>query len=119
DYLQQPQFGEQAIVYPYRFVAPVNTGVDSGFDLDRDGATGGPGDAWGYGAHPGQYGMVVLSRYPIALDRVRTFRGFRWRDLPGALQPRHPDQATPWYDDAAWSQMPLSSKSHWDVPVST
>jgi endonuclease/exonuclease/phosphatase family metal-dependent hydrolase len=118
-YLAQGQFGEQPIAYRYHFVAPVNTGVDSGFDLDGDGRIGGPGDAWGYGTHPGQYGMVVLSRHPIANSDVRSFRDFRWADLPGALRPWHPEQAEPWYDDDVWSKLPLSSKSHWDVPIET
>ncbi|MEU3471141.1 hypothetical protein [Rhodococcus sp. NPDC006774] len=39
--------------YPHSFTAPVNTGVDSGLDLDRDGTLGGPGDAWGVRPVPG------------------------------------------------------------------
>src|SRR3546814_2632341 len=55
------------------YLAPVNTGVPSGLDLDGSGTVGGEGrdrgnDAWGYGLHPGQYGMLVLSRYPIDTD---------------------------------------------------
>ena len=55
-----------------------NTGVDSGLDLNRDGlATGKGEDAFGYGLYPGQYGMLLLSRYPIAVEKVRTFQNFR------------------------------------------
>ena len=36
-YLASPQGGAEAIHYAHRFSAPVNTGVPSGFDLDRDG----------------------------------------------------------------------------------
>ncbi len=117
-YLGVPQFGQAEISYPYRYFAPVNTGVPSGFDLDGDGRSDGPGDAWGFGRHPGQYGMLVLSRFPIEQSAVRTFRDFRWRDMPGALAPVHPD-GSPWYSPAAWALFPLSSKSHWDVPVRT
>lgn len=117
-YLGVPQFGQAEISYPYRYFAPVNTGVPSGFDLDGDGRSDGPGDAWGFGRHPGQYGMLVLSRFPIDPAQVRTFRNFRWRDMPGALAPVHPD-GSPWYPSAAWERFPLSSKSHWDVPVRT
>lgn len=117
-YLGVPQHGQAAITYAYRYLAPVNTGVPSGFDLDGDGRNGGPGDAWGFGRHPGQYGMLVLSRFPIDAAQVRTFRNFRWRDMPGALAPVHPD-GSPWYPAAAWERFPLSSKSHWDVPVQT
>lgn len=117
-YLGVPQHGQAAITYAYRYLAPVNTGVPSGFDLDGDGRNGSPGDAWGFGRHPGQYGMLVLSRFPIDAAQVRTFRNFRWRDVPGALAPVHPD-GSPWYPAAAWERFPLSSKSHWDVPVQT
>jgi endonuclease/exonuclease/phosphatase family metal-dependent hydrolase len=116
EYLGVGQRGRAAIAYPFVFSAPVNTGVPSGLDLDRDGKTGGPNDAWGFGFHPGQYGMLVLSRFPIDEARVRTFQTFKWRDMPGALAPLQPD-GTPYYPPPAWEALPLSSKSHWDVPV--
>lgn len=96
--------------YPHSFPAPVNTGVDSGLDLDRDGELGGPGDAWGFGQFPGQYGMVVYSKYPIATDSVRTFQNFLWKDMPDSLLPRD------YYGDVS-DRLRLSSKSHWDVPI--
>ena len=65
--------GAAPVDYPYAFIAPSNTGVPSGLDLDRDGETGGPNDAWGFGFHPGQYGMLVLSRFPIDQAAARTF----------------------------------------------
>lgn len=119
DYLGVSQAGQVAIDYPYRFFAPVNTGVPSGFDLDGDGRTDGPGDAWGYGTHPGQYGMLLLSRHPIDADASRTFQHLRWKDLPGALEVQVPETGAPWYPAPAWEQFPLSSKSHWDVAVDT
>ncbi|TQM17937.1 endonuclease/exonuclease/phosphatase family protein [Pseudoxanthomonas sp. 3HH-4] len=119
----QPGGGEP-LRYPYRYLAPVNTGVPSGLDLDRNGSVGGAGrergnDAWGYGLHPGQYGMLVLSRFPIDEYQVRTFQLLRWSALPGAVNPVDPTTATAFYTDAAWKQLRLSSKSHWDVPVRT
>jgi endonuclease/exonuclease/phosphatase family metal-dependent hydrolase len=104
------------LAYPYHFSAPVNTGVDSGLDLDNDGELHGPGDAWGYGRFPGQYGMLLLSRYPLDTGQVRSFQTFRWADMPGALRPELPD-GTPFHPDEVWAQLRLSSKSHWDVPV--
>ncbi len=104
------QEGAEAIRYPYHFCAPSNTGIDSGFDLDGDGALGGPGDAFGYGLFPGQYGMVVFSMYPIDRAGTRTFQRFLWRDMPGALLPdRHTAKEK--------ELLRLSSKSHWDVPI--
>lgn len=125
DYLEVPQpGGGDPLHYPYRYLAPVNTGVPSGLDLDRNGEAGGDGrnrgnDAWGYGLHPGQYGMLVLSRYPIERAGVRTFQHLKWSALPGACQPRDPATGAAWYPPAIWSQLRLSSKSHWDVPIAT
>ena len=118
-YLGEGQFGERAISYAHRFQAPVNTGVASGVDLTGDGKTDGPGDAWGFGMHPGQYGMLVLSRYPIDREQARTFQQLRWGAMPGALVPLMPDKKTPWFSAETWAQLRLSSKSNWDLPVQT
>lgn len=118
-YLEVGQFGEQAIHYPYRYLAPVNTGLPSGLDLDHNGKIGGGDDAWGFGRHPGQYGMLVLSRYPIDASAVRTFQLFKWKDLPGAKSPVDPKTGADWYPPEIWKELRLSSKSHWDVPVQT
>jgi endonuclease/exonuclease/phosphatase family metal-dependent hydrolase len=117
-YLGRGQRGQAPIQYPHHFRGPVNTGVDSGLDLDGDGATGGPGDAWGFGRFPGQYGMLVLSRFPIDHGASRTFEDYLWADLPGALQPRHPD-GREFYPPETWAQLKLSSKSHWDLAIDT
>ncbi len=122
-YLEAPQpGGGEALRYPYRYLAEVNTGVPSGLDLDNNGRIGGSArdygnDAWGYGLHPGQYGMLVLSKYPIDEAAVRSFRLLRWSTVPDAVNPIDPRTDKPWYSAAAWAQMRLSSKSHWDVPV--
>ena len=68
NYLEVGQGGASPVDYPYAYVAPVNTGVPSGFDLNNDGTVGGGDDAFGFGLFPGQYGMVVLSKYPIQTD---------------------------------------------------
>ncbi|GAB2498309.1 endonuclease/exonuclease/phosphatase family protein [Promicromonospora xylanilytica] len=119
NYLEVPQGTGTPVEYPYAFVAPSNTGVPSGFDLNNDGTVGGGDDALGFGLFPGQYGMVVLSKYPIQHDRVRTFQDFRWQDMPGALLPDDPatDAPADWYSAEELAVLPLSSKSHWDVPV--
>ena len=125
DYLEVPQSsGGAALRYPYRYLAPVNTGVPSGLDLDGNGIVGGSGrdrgnDAWGYGLHPGQYGMLVLSRHPIESAQVRSFRLLKWSAMPDALRPIDPRSRGYYYPDPVWSQLRLSSKSHWDVPVRT
>lgn len=123
-YLGQAQDGQKPISYPYAFFAPVNTGVQSGMDLDNNGIIGGTGrdrgnDAFGYGLHPGQYGMLVLSQFPIDSAKLRTFQNLLWKDLPGALIPTNPVTKLPWYKADVWPRVRLSSKSHWDVPIST
>jgi hypothetical protein len=125
NYLERSQNGAEPIRYPYAYSGPVNTGVASGFDLDNDGnvvnshgsrAYG--GDALGFGVFPGQYGMLLLSNRPILEDRVWSLREFKWKDMPGALLPIKPD-GSPWYDEAELAVLPLSSKAHWDIPITT
>jgi Endonuclease/Exonuclease/phosphatase family len=112
NFLEVSQNGAAPIEYPYAFIAPSNTGVPSGMDLDNSGgAPGGPNDAFGFGFFPGQFGMVVYSRYPIVEDDVRTFQLFKWKDMPGDLIP------TPFYSPEEVAILRLSSKSHWDIPI--
>ena len=119
NYLEVGHNGAAPVDYPYYFVAPVNTGVPSGFDLNNSGTIGGGDDAFGFGFFPGQYGMVVYSKYPIATDDVRTFQHFLWKDMPGAVLPDDPATPEPadWYSPEELDVFRLSSKSHWDVPI--
>ncbi len=119
NYLEVSQRGAAPIDYPFAYVAPSNTGIPSGKDLDNSGAVGGPGDAFGFGFYPGQYGMAVFSRYPIDAAAVRTFQEFAWQDMPGALLPDDPSTPEPadWYSADELEVLRLSSKSHWDVPI--
>jgi hypothetical protein len=55
--------------------------------------------------------MVVYSKYDILEDQARTFQNFLWNDMPGNLLP------TDWYSPEVAAQFPLSSKSHWDLPI--
>lgn len=116
-YLKIGQRGLQRINYPFRYSVPSNTGISSNLDIDGDGDVIDPGDSWGYGTYPGQYSMAVLSRYPFDIDSIRTFQKFRWHELPGALQPRHAANNQPFYPEATWSKLRLSSKNHIDVPI--
>jgi hypothetical protein len=126
NYLAVGHNGATPIRFPYIYLAPSNTGISSRFDLDNDGqvsTTPGTraygGDAFGFGLFPGQYGMVLLSKYPIAQDQVRTFQTFLWKDMPSALLPDDPATPAPedWYAPEELAVFRLSSKNHWDVPI--
>ncbi len=125
----------------YRAISvETNTGMTSGFDLDRDGeavrtypqpvqgedGAAGPqtpegrrygNDSWGFGIYPGQYAFTLLVRADFAVleDSIRTFRYLRWSDMPGNLMPVDSTGA-PWYGEAA-PFVRLSSKNHADIPV--
>jgi hypothetical protein len=111
NFLQVSHNDSAPIKYRYSFIAPSNTGIPTGKDLDNNGTIGGGNDAFGFGAFPGQFGMVVYSKYPIRAEDVRTFQLFRWKDMPGNLIP------TPFYSPDEVDILRLSSKSHWDIPI--
>ena len=117
NYLSVGQNGQNPLEYPYRYLGPVNTGLPSSLDLNKDGKTGSPSDAFGYGQFLGQYGMLVYSVFPINSNEVRTFQRFLWRDMPNAELPVDPDAKAPFYDNSDMKAFRLSSKSHWDVPT--
>jgi endonuclease/exonuclease/phosphatase family metal-dependent hydrolase len=118
-YLKESQTNSKAIDYPYFYSAAVNTGVDSGLDLNKDGiASGTQGDAFGFGLFPGHYGMLVLSKYPIQSEKIRTFQHFLWKDMPETLLATIMDESGEfYYNQEAQKILRLSSKSHWDIPI--
>jgi hypothetical protein len=118
NYLSVSQNGARPIRFSHSFVAPSNTGLPTGKDLNNDGRVvttpGQPGygdDSFGFGEYPGRFGMGVLSRFPIDSKRARTFQLFRWKDMPGNLIPQ------PFYSPDEVEILRLSSKSHWDLPI--
>jgi myo-inositol-hexaphosphate 3-phosphohydrolase/phosphodiesterase/alkaline phosphatase D-like protein len=138
NFLKVGQNGASPVDYKYFYIAPSNTGIPSGFDLNNNGSTvttltdgigdnGYGDDSFGFGNFPGQFGMVVLSKYEIDTANVRTFQNFLWKDMPGNLLTNDPtvdNPATPvnenlngFYSAAEIEKLRLSSKSHWDVPI--
>jgi len=126
NYLGVSQNGADPIEYPYRLAIPSNTGILSGFDLNRNGITateadlGTPiygDDSWGFGLFPGQFAFAVFSMHPIVEDEVRTFQNFLWKDMPGALLPVDPVTGESFYSDDILAEFRLSSKNHADVPI--
>lgn len=117
NYFAVGQEGLEPIDYLSIYAVPSNTGISSGMDLNRNGELGDPEDAFGFGVYPGQYSMAIYSRFPIEVDKIRTFQLYRWSDLPDALKPVHPETGKPYYSDRAWERLRLSSKNHVDVPI--
>ena len=125
NYLNEPQKeGLSGINYEYIYVAKSNTGVPSGMDIDNNGevvteaGTRAYGnDAYGYGEYRGQYAMALLSKYPIAEDKVRTFRKFLWKDMPDNKMPIGEEHGGMYLTEEEAEKFRLSSKSHWDVPI--
>ena len=122
---------------------PVNTGRASGLDLNNDDRVvtdmpqvpGSPedgavapqneagrvygGDAWGFGTFPGQYGMALFVRDDLEVlrDSIRTFRLLPWSAMPNPSVPVDSVTGEPYYSDAEWETLRVSSKSHWDIPI--
>ncbi len=116
NYLFVSQSGAAPIEYQHVFVAPSNTGIPSGRDLDKDGIIGGADDNLGFGAFPGQFAMAVFSKHPIDYAQIRTFQFFLWKDMPGAMLPKSED-GSDYYDERDLELFRLSSKNHWDLPI--
>jgi endonuclease/exonuclease/phosphatase family metal-dependent hydrolase len=116
-YLRVPQGGQAPLDYPHVFFEPVNTGVPTGRDLDRDGRADGPEDAYGFGRYPGQYGMALLSTFPIDTPQARTFRLLRWQQQPAHHMPDGEGGRPAFYPPDVAALLRLSSKSHWVVPL--
>lgn len=116
-YLMVSQQQQKPISYPHVFFEAVNTGLPTGMDLDNDGKMDGPADAFGFGRYPGQYGMALLSRFPIHPKEVRTFQDFLWRGMPDNLMPDGSHDKPGWYNAKESAIFRLASKSFWDVPI--
>ena len=117
NYLIKSFNGSEAIHYPYVMAFRSNTGIQTGLDLNNDGETNTPEDAFGFGVYPGQYAFAILSKYPLVTDSLTTFRKFLWKDMPGAHLPGDED-STMWYAEEVLDTFRLSSKNHVDIPVS-
>lgn len=67
---------------------------------------------------------MFLSKYPIDLDKTRTFQLFLWKDMPNAYLPPNPNDVNgdgnldSYYTAEELEVFRLSSKSHWDIVVS-
>jgi endonuclease/exonuclease/phosphatase family metal-dependent hydrolase len=101
---------------PHTLSPRPNSGMATGVDLNGDGKRHGPEDAQGFGSFTGQFGMALLSRFPIKAAELRDFSTLLWRDLPDADLPRFPD-GRPFPSEEAQQIQRLTSVGHWTVPV--
>lgn len=124
NYLSVPQRDDlDGIDYEFVYAPKSNTGVHSEMDLDNNGAVDAtPGDrtygndAYGFGRYPGQYALAIVSRYPIEERAIRSFRTFRWTDMPDNKIVRNPEYEV-YLTDREAEHFRLSSKTHVDVPI--
>lgn len=122
-YLREPQAPDLEGVDFEAWVAPrCNTGVPSGMDVGKDGLGVEVGtdayarDCFSYARYPGRYGMTLYSAHPIDADGVRTFREFRWADLPDHRIPTDPDRDL-YLTAAERERFRLPAKTVADVPI--
>ncbi|MFC7046434.1 endonuclease/exonuclease/phosphatase family protein [Halobacteriaceae archaeon GCM10025711] len=127
NYLSVPQREHlDGIDYPYTLQPPSNTGVlpEQDYDFNKDGTAGErPGDAYGFGVYPGHYAFAIASKVPIDEANVRSFREFRWADMPDNLIPLASDDDVStdglYLTEEETDIYRLSSKTHIDVPFQT
>ena len=125
NYLGIGQNGAGPIAYPYVFVAPSNTGIASGFDSTTTGrssrrrwrpATGTTRSA--SASSPASSGWpssacirsITTPPGPSSTSSGATCRARSCRTT------RRPGPAD-WYSPEELAILPLSSKSHWDLPI--
>ncbi|GAA0260346.1 endonuclease/exonuclease/phosphatase family protein [Haladaptatus pallidirubidus] len=130
NYLSIPQRDDlDGINYEYTLQPKSNTGVrpEQDYDFNKDGTFGErPGDAFGFGEYPGHYGFAIASKYPIDESSVRSFRTFKWADMPGNLIPvageecvvmdSEDDEIVLYLTEEELNVYRLSSKTHIDIP---
>lgn len=116
-YLTGDSASGKRLEYPHLFYRATNTSMPAGIDLNNNGKADDPNDAYGFGRYPGEYGMALLSRFPIDNQQARTFRKLLWKDMPSHIIPDGKDGRPAFYSAEQLKVFRLSSKSHWDVPV--
>ncbi len=116
-YLAVGQNGQSPLTFEHQFFAATNTGMPAGIDFNNNGQANDPNDAFGFGRYPGEYGMLLLSRFPLDAAEARTFRKLLWKDVPENLMPDGTNGKPAFYTADSQAVFRLSSKSHWDVPV--
>ncbi len=111
NYLSVSQYDQAPIEYPYRLCPATNTGLLTGVDLNNDGIISLPADGMGFGHFHGNFGFVLLSKYPIQDHNIRSWQQMLWNNMPKSLIPRD------FYSPEAVNILRLSSKNHIVIPI--
>lgn len=96
---------------PHHYLAAPNTGVPTGFDLDRNNRFGEARDAQGYGTFRGQGGLLLLSRFPILSNQSVNHTSRLWAYAPDAVLPAG------YFTTEETEVIRLHSVAAWDVPI--
>ncbi|WP_028023259.1 endonuclease/exonuclease/phosphatase family protein [Enterovibrio calviensis] len=107
-FLSVSQHGQPPISYSFQYLPPTNTGLAL---FEGEDITESPERAQGFGRHHGQYGFVLLSKYPLDIDNVRSWQQFLWKDMPQHRMPLDH------FDQEVQARLRLSSKNHVVAPV--
>ncbi|MDA8746869.1 endonuclease/exonuclease/phosphatase family protein [Litoreibacter sp.] len=109
--LIQDRLKELGHPMPYGFAEPPNTGIATGFDIDRDGRFDTARDRQGYGVFTGQGGIALLSEHPILTDQAQDFSTLLWQDFPDA------DLPIRYFEADELAVLRLHDVAAWQVPV--
>jgi endonuclease/exonuclease/phosphatase family metal-dependent hydrolase len=102
---------------PHHFLTAPNTGVPTGFDIDRNDRFGEARDMQGYGKFTGQGGLLLLSRFPVLDEQSRDFTDTLWQNVPF---PRLPElNGASYFKDEELAILRLHNVAAWDVAIST
>lgn len=106
-FLEVSQSGLPPVFYPHALLPPSNTGLAR---LPGQEVENKPDKAQGFGCYHGQYGFVLLSKYPIDTAGLRSWQTLLWQGFRDSQMPQG------FYADDDCVQR-LSSKNHVAVPV--
>ncbi|WP_116644273.1 endonuclease/exonuclease/phosphatase family protein [Salinivibrio sp. HTSP] len=110
-HLAESQHGDTPIDYPYRYLPATNTGLTLTVPVSEHQRLTNAQQCHGFGDYHGQFGYVILSRYPIEDDAIRTWQDFAWHQLPQHQIPAD------YYTEQAQTALRLASKNLVSVPI--
>ncbi|MCG7497788.1 endonuclease/exonuclease/phosphatase family protein [Vibrio sp. Of7-15] len=111
DYLTDHASNSNKPLYPYAYCPPSNTGLLASVSLHGEKIPSLPDDGIGFGFHHGHFSFVLLSKYPIDTNNIRSWQKLLWKNLPSHSIPEN------YYSPQALNELRLSSKNHCEIPI--